>query len=140
MQFDMLPPTLTVWEMFRFSAKLRLPAHFHENVIRSRADEMCDIMGLKEAKDSPIGDEQIAGISGGQKKRVGVGVELIADPEFVFLDEPTTGLDSHTALELVKTLQKLARQGHCIIVVIHQPSAAVFNTFDTLWLLSKGKF
>lgn len=140
MQMDLLPPTSTVFEMFRFSAKLRLPAHFDERVIQERANEMCEVMGLMRAKDSLIGDEKIPGISGGQKKRVSVGTELIPDPDFLFLDEPTTGLDSHTALALVKTFRKLAKKGHVVIVVIHQPSAAVFYTFDTLWLLSRGKF
>jgi len=140
MQIDLLTPTFTVFEQFRFSARLRLPSFLDEIPIRERAEEMCGIMGLKRAKDSLIGDERIPGISGGQKKRVAVGSELIPDPNFLFLDEPTSGLDSHSALSLCKTLSELAKKGHCVIVVIHQPSAECFCQFDTLWLLSQGKF
>lgn len=140
MQIDLVTPTFTVREQFRFSARLRLPSFLDEIRIQERADEMCQTMGLQRAADSLIGDEVIPGISGGQKKRVAVGTELIPDPNFLFLDEPTSGLDSHSALSLCKTLRELAKKGHCVIVVIHQPSAECFSCFDTLWLLSQGKF
>ena len=77
-------------------------------------------------------------ISGGERKRTAIGVELITDPSLILLDEPTSGLDSFKALTIVKLLKKLARQGKTIISTIHQPSSESFNEFDRLLLMSDG--
>ena len=78
------------------------------------------------------------GISGGERKRTSIGVELLTNPSLIFLDEPTTGLDSSTALNLMMLIKKLASEGRTIISTIHQPSSDIFNSFDKLILLVEG--
>jgi len=77
-------------------------------------------------------------ISGGERKRTAIGVELITDPSLILLDEPTSGLDSFKALQIVQLLKKLARQGKTVISTIHQPSSESFLEFDRLLLMSDG--
>lgn len=80
------------------------------------------------------------GISGGERKRTSIGVELITDPSLIFLDEPTTGLDSFTATSVMETLGDLARKDNrTVISTIHQPNSDIFEMFDRLVLLAKGK-
>lgn len=80
------------------------------------------------------------GISGGERKRTSIGVELITDPTMIFLDEPTTGLDSFTATSVMETLGDLARKFNCTVIsTIHQPNSDIFEMFDRLMLLAKGK-
>ncbi len=78
-------------------------------------------------------------MSGGERKRTSIGVELITDPNLIFLDEPTTGLDSFTATSVVETLRDLARAGRTVISTIHQPNSDIFEMFDRLMLLAQGK-
>ena len=78
-------------------------------------------------------------MSGGERKRTSIGVELISNPSLIFLDEPTTGLDSFTATQVMKLLSKLASSGRTIIQTIHQPNSDIFTMFDRLMLLAKGK-
>ena len=86
-----------------------------------------------------VGHERKKVLSGGERKRTAIGVELITDPQMVMLDEPTSGLDSFTAFRICKVLQKLARdQGKTIISTIHQPSSQTFSTFDRLILMADG--
>jgi len=77
-------------------------------------------------------------ISGGERKRTAIGVELITNPSLILLDEPTSGLDSFKALQIVQLLKRLARQGKTIISTIHQPSSESFLEFDRLLLMSDG--
>lgn len=86
-----------------------------------------------------VGDNLHRGVSGGERKRVCIGVELVTSPKIIFLDEPTSGLDSATTLDVVRVLKNLSRSGQTIICTIHQPSAAAFAMFDQLVLLSRGK-
>lgn len=79
------------------------------------------------------------GISGGEKKRTSIGVDLITNPSLIFLDEPTTGLDSTTALQVIILLRQLANEGRTVISTIHQPSSEVFAEFDRLLLLVEGR-
>ena len=81
----------------------------------------------------------IKGVSGGERKRTSIGVELITDPMLIFLDEPTTGLDSFTAMSVVETMRELALSGRTIVSTIHQPSSETFETFDRLMLMCLGK-
>lgn len=77
-------------------------------------------------------------LSGGERKRTAIGVELITDPSLILLDEPTSGLDSFKAYQIVKLLKKLARNGKTVISTIHQPSSESFHLFDRLILMSDG--
>jgi len=81
----------------------------------------------------------IKGVSGGERKRTSIGVELITDPNLIFLDEPTTGLDSFTATSVIDTLKDLANSGRTIISTIHQPNSDIFENFDQLMLMALGK-
>lgn len=81
----------------------------------------------------------MAGLSGGERKRCSIGVELICDPKILLLDEPTSGLDSVTSAKIVNLLQQLSRMGRTIIYTIHQPTAEVLTYFDDLMLLTQGK-
>ena len=83
---------------------------------------MIDALGLRHIAHAPIGDETRRGISGGQRKRVNVGMELVAQPSLLFLDEPTSGLDSTTSFELLHALRAQTRAGANVIAVLHQPS------------------
>ncbi|KAL5968320.1 Broad substrate specificity ATP-binding cassette transporter ABCG2 [Taenia solium] len=86
-----------------------------------------------------IGTELIRGISGGERKRTSIGMEIIADPSVLFLDEPTTGLDAFTAGSVIQTLKSLSRRGRTIILSIHQPKYSIYKLFDSLTLMSNGK-
>jgi ABC-type multidrug transport system ATPase subunit len=86
-----------------------------------------------------VGGELIKGISGGERKRTSVGVELVTKPALVFLDEPTSGLDSYSAVQLCQVLKKVANAGSSVLFTIHQPSSEIFNSFDRLILMNKGR-
>lgn len=79
------------------------------------------------------------GISGGERKRTSIGVELITNPSLIFLDEPTTGLDSFTATQVMRTLRDLANSGRTVVQTIHQPNSEIYDLFDKLMLLAGGK-
>jgi ABC-type multidrug transport system ATPase subunit len=94
---------------------------------------------LTKCQNTKIGGPLVKGVSGGERKRTSIGVELITDPYLVFLDEPTTGLDSFTATSVMETLKDLAKSGRTIIQTIHQPNSDIFEMMDRLMLLAKGK-
>jgi ABC-type multidrug transport system ATPase subunit len=96
-------------------------------------------LGLQHVQDSFVGSEGERGISGGQKKRVSIGVEIIHLPQIIFLDEPTTGLDSAISFEVMSAVRKLANQQRTIVCTIHQPSPQTYALFDKLLLLAHGK-
>lgn len=97
------------------------------------------MLGLEKCKDTLIGDVNKKTISGGERKRCSIGVELITDPSVILLDEPTSGLDSFTATSICKLMQKLAHeQGKTVIGTIHQPSSEAFSYFDRLLLMTDG--
>ena len=96
-------------------------------------------LGLKECADTRVGDGfKKGGCSGGERRRVSIGVQMLRNPSILFLDEPTTGLDATSAFHLVKTLKHLANTGRTIITTIHQPRSDIFFLFDNLTLLSRG--
>jgi ABC-type multidrug transport system ATPase subunit len=95
-------------------------------------------LGLEKCANTKIGSELIRGISGGERKRTSIGVELLTNPSMIFLDEPTTGLDSNTAVTIMYLLRDMANNGRTVVSVIHQPSTEIFNKFDKLILLCKG--
>jgi len=142
-QDDLLLSNLTVKETVRFSARLKTPKHVTDSEVEMLVDNTLSKLGLTHVQDSligmPGGSGKSRGISGGERKRVAVAVELVARPSILILDEPTSGLDASTAHQLMVTLKSLAELGHSIAVVIHQPRTSIFNMFDNLLLLSKGK-
>lgn len=137
-QFDSLLPFDTVYETLLFAARLRLPATLDDSTKQSMVDEVLEILELSSIRDLIIGNASIQGLSPSQLKRVNIGVELVSNPTILFLDEPTTGLDSHAAQVVMKAVRRIARSGRSIICTIHQPSAELFYLFDRLCLLGAG--
>ena len=138
MQQDVLLPTLTVRETLQYSADLRLPPSTSAQDRSRVVEEVILELGLKECADTRVGDSQHRGCSGGEKRRVSIGVQLLANPSVLFLDEPTTGLDATSAFQLMRTLKALASKGRTIITTIHQPRSEIWDLFDNLILLTKG--
>ena len=138
MQQDILIPTLTVRETLQYSADLRLPSSMREADRKRIVEEVILELGLKECANTRIGNTQHRGCSGGEKRRVSIGVQLLANPSVLFLDEPTTGLDATSAFQLIRTLKKLASKGRTIVTTIHQPRSEIWDFFDNLIVLSKG--
>ncbi|XP_074583480.1 ABC transporter G family member 12-like [Curcuma longa] len=129
--------TLTVRETITYSAHLRLPGRTRKaKVVEATIHEM----GLQECADRAIGNWHLRGISGGEKKRLSIALEILTRPRLLFLDEPTTGLDSAAAFFVMQTLKQMAVDGNKTIVCsIHQPSSEVFGLLDDLCLLSAGE-
>lgn len=138
MQQDVLLPSLTVRETLRYSANLRLPPPTTEEERMQIVEEVILELGLKDCADTRIGNSQHRGCSGGEKRRTSIGVQLLANPSILFLDEPTTGLDATSAYQLVRTLKTLAKKGRTIITTIHQPRSEIWDLFDNLVILSRG--
>ncbi|KAJ6655405.1 hypothetical protein lerEdw1_005402 [Lerista edwardsae] len=138
-QDDVVMGTLTVRENFQFSAALRLSRTVREQEKEERVNQIIKELGLTKVADSKVGTQFIRGISGGERKRTNIGMELITDPAILFLDEPTTGLDASTANAVLLLLKRMSRQGKTIIFSIHQPRYTIFKLFDNLTLLAAGK-
>ena len=94
---------------------------------------------MEKCQHTKIGGPHVKGVSGGERKRASIGVELITDPTLIFLDEPTTGLDTYTAHSVVETMRDLAYSGRTVVSTIHQPNSIMFRNFDRLMLLARGK-
>ncbi|KAJ3094464.1 hypothetical protein HDU97_008035 [Phlyctochytrium planicorne] len=137
-QEDIMHRELTVRENILYSARIRLPRSWTNAMIEKHTDDVIEALNLTKVKHTPIGDELTRGISGGQRKRVNVGMELVACPLAVFLDEPTSGLDSTSALDLADILRSVAHLGLTIVSVIHQPRIEIFERFDDVLLISPG--
>ena len=129
---------LTVRETLKMYAALRLPHAYSRHRCERVVQDVIEVLQLSNISDSIIGDESKRGISGGQRKRVNVGMEMVAMPALLFLDEPTSGLDSTTSFDLLDALGKLASIGVNILAVLHQPSFQLYEKFDTVLLLGKG--
>ena len=139
-QDDVILPTMTVKEAIMMSARLRLPKKTTEIEIQERCDEMIRILSLQKCENTLIGSALSKGISGGERKRVALAMELIPNPSILLLDEPTSGLDTVNAYNVVSLLSDLAHQtSRTIIVTIHQPPSEIFHMLDDLLLLADGK-
>ncbi|KAK1393353.1 ABC transporter domain-containing protein [Heracleum sosnowskyi] len=136
-QDEALFPLLTVEETLIYSARFRL----HGSISRAttRATQLLQELGLDHVAGARIGDESKRGISGGEKRRVSIGIALVHDPAVLLLDEPTSGLDSAAALQVMSLLKSMAKtQSKTIILTIHQPGFRIIELFDQVILLSKG--
>lgn len=129
---------LTVKETVDFAARLRMDEACTPDVRSRRVHTILKMLGLADNTDSTVGGDMFRGISGGELKRLSIAVEIINLPDMIFLDEPTTGLDSHIALEVVRCVRNLANQNRTVLCTIHQPSAATYALFDKLLLLAAG--
>ncbi|KAM3141213.1 hypothetical protein pb186bvf_006598 [Paramecium bursaria] len=137
MQNDILLETLTPREALTFVASFK---YNDDQVIQRRVNETLKNMKLEGCQHTKIGGFIFKGLSGGERKRTSIGIELVSDPCCILLDEPTSGLDSFTAFYIINELQFLAKlQQRTIIFTIHQPSTDIFQMFDRIILLVQGK-
>ncbi|XP_016462263.2 ABC transporter G family member 14 [Nicotiana tabacum] len=137
-QDDILYPHLTVTETLLFTALLRLPQSLSKQEKEQHVEHVITELGLNKCRNSMIGGPLFRGISGGEKKRVSIGQEMLINPSLLLLDEPTSGLDSTTALRILTTVKRLANGGRTVITTIHQPSSRLYHMFDKVVLLSEG--
>eukprot|EP01080_Neovahlkampfia_damariscottae_P000220 gene220-4466_t len=137
-QEDIMLRMMTVYETLYFAARTKLSWRKSNAEITKIVDDVLEKLDLMDVKDSIIGDEETRGISGGQRKRVNIGIELVSDPTVLFLDEPTSGLDSAAANDVCKNLKKIAETGIPVVTVIHQPRYEIFSMIDDILLLGKG--
>ena len=134
MQHDQIFEYFSPMELFTQSALL---AGIPEP--KTKVKEVIELLGLEKCKDTQIGEEMNRRLSGGELKRTSIGLELITDPTIIFLDEPTTGLDSKSALDVAKILKMLSKNGRTIITTLHQPSKEILERFDRVMCLCEGK-
>lgn len=138
-QDDILFQTMTVRECFEFAAKLKLGGVTAEAKMQ-RVEDIINDLKMVKCQNTKIGGPLVKGVSGGERKRTSIGVELITDPSLIFLDEPTTGLDSFTASHVMEILLDLAKKNkRTVFSTIHQPNSDCFEIFDRLLLLARGK-
>uniref|UniRef100_A0A182VUV0 ABC transporter domain-containing protein n=1 Tax=Anopheles minimus TaxID=112268 RepID=A0A182VUV0_9DIPT len=133
-QVDRLQTLLTVLENMRIAADLKLGPEVSRHEKESIIEDILTVLGLYEHQFTIT-----KRLSGGQRKRLSIALELINNPTIMFLDEPTTGLDSFSCNQVVDLLKQLAKQGRTIICTIHQPSAKLFQEFDQVYVLSNGE-
>ncbi|KAK0199972.1 P-loop containing nucleoside triphosphate hydrolase protein [Desarmillaria ectypa] len=133
-----LLPYLTVRETLEFVAVLRLPSWMSKKQKQQKADEVMKKMGLKDCANTLVGNEVLKGISGGEKRRVSIAIQVLTDPQVLMLDEPTSGLDTFTAASIMDVLRRLSDEGRTIITVLHQSSSELFEHFGNVLLLTKG--
>jgi ABC-type multidrug transport system ATPase subunit/pSer/pThr/pTyr-binding forkhead associated (FHA) protein len=138
-QDDIVHPELTVWEAVRYSAKFRLPPDYSEEEIDRRVSITLAQLGLEGVAHLQIGKPEKKVLSGGQRKRVNIAMELVTDPVIMFLDEPTSGLAADDTASLVELLAQLAKEtGKTIIATIHQPAKDEFEKFNLALILGTG--
>lgn len=137
-QDDIVHGNLTVEENLRFSARCRLAEDLPKADKVLVVERVIESLGLQGVRESLVGTVQKRGISGGQRKRVNVGLEMVMEPSLLILDEPTSGLDSSSSNLLLKALRREALEGVNICMVVHQPSYTLYKMFDDLILLAKG--
>ena len=138
-QDDIVHPELTVFEAVRYSAKFRLPPDYSEEEIERRVNTTLAQLGLENVSHLQIGKPEKKVLSGGQRKRVNIAMELVTDPVIMFLDEPTSGLAADDTAALVQLLSELAKQtGKTIITTIHQPAKEEFEKFNLALILGPG--
>lgn len=137
-QFDVQSPQLTVRETVEFSAKMRLDESIPKHTKIEYVDRVLTILELDIIAGHLVGDDTTGGLSFEQRKRLSIAVELASNPSCIFLDEPTSGLSSRAASIVVRCLRRIADSGIAVVATIHQPSVAIFNSFDNLLLLKSG--
>jgi ABC-type multidrug transport system ATPase subunit/pSer/pThr/pTyr-binding forkhead associated (FHA) protein len=138
-QDDIVHPELTVFEAVKYSAKFRLPPDYSDEEIDRRVEETLLALGLESVRNLQIGRPEKKVLSGGQRKRVNIALELVTDPVILFLDEPTSGLAADDTTALVNLLAELTRAtGKTIIMTIHQPAKDEFEKFNLCLVLGFG--
>lgn len=138
-QDDLLIEELSVFQNLYYNAKLCFDNYNEEQLVET-VNKVLKNLGLFEIKDIQVGSPLNKKISGGQRKRLNIALELIREPAVLFLDEPTSGLSSRDSENILDLLKELALKGKLVFVVIHQPSSDIFKMFDKLLILDTGGF
>ncbi|NOS94561.1 MAG: ATP-binding cassette domain-containing protein, partial [Cyclobacteriaceae bacterium] len=138
-QDDLLMDDLTVFQNLYYSARLCF-GHYSRKEIGDLVEKVLLNLGLSEIRNLKVGSPLEKTISGGQRKRLNIGLELLREPTVLFVDEPTSGLSSRDSENIMDLLKELSLRGKMIFVVIHQPSSDIFKMFDTLIILDVGGF
>lgn len=138
-QDDLLIEELTVYENLYYNAKLCF-ADYSEEQLQKRVLEVLESLGLDQRKDLKVGSVLDKTISGGQRKRLNIALELIREPAILFVDEPTSGLSSRDSENVIDLLKELSLKGKLIFVVIHQPSSDIYKMFDKMYILDTGGY
>lgn len=136
-QDDIVHPQLTVRQALYFSARLR--TDLTDGEIDARSVKVLEDLGIPDKIDTIIGSPERKTLSGGQRKRVNIALELITDTPVLFLDEPTSGLSSYDAEAVIDLLKGMSKTGKTILTTIHQPSLKVYKQFDDLLMVSRDK-
>ena len=136
-QDDLLIEDLTVYQNLYYAAKLCFDKT-EKSLIHDLVNRTLDALGLTDAKDLKVGNPLQKTISGGQRKRLNIGLELLREPSVLFVDEPTSGLSSRDSENIMDLLKELSLRGKMVFVVIHQPSSEIFKMFDKLLILDTG--
>ncbi|XP_021073631.1 ATP-binding cassette sub-family G member 8 isoform X1 [Mus pahari] len=137
-QHDQLLPNLTVRETLAFIAQMRLPRTFSQAQRDKRVEDVIAELRLRQCANTRVGNTYVRGVSGGERRRVSIGVQLLWNPGILILDEPTSGLDSFTAHNLVTTLSRLAKGNRLVLISLHQPRSDIFRLFDLVLLMTSG--
>ncbi|KFK33824.1 hypothetical protein AALP_AA5G065100 [Arabis alpina] len=137
-QFDIHSPLLTVYESLQYSAWLRLPPNIDKNTRELFIEEVMELIELEALREMLVGYVGVSGLSSEQRKRMTIAVELVANPSILFMDEPTSGLDARAAAIVMRTVRNTVNTGRTVVCTIHQPSIDIFESFDELFLLTRG--
>jgi ABC transport system ATP-binding/permease protein len=138
-QDDMLIEELSVYQNLYFNARLCFGDYNEEQLVNTVEKVLRDL-DLYEIKDLQVGDMMNKKVSGGQRKRLNIGLELMREPVVLFIDEPTSGLSSFDSEKVMSLLRSQALSGKLVFAIIHQPSSDIIKMFDRLWLLDKGGY
>ena len=134
-QDDIIHPELSVTEALTYAAELRLPDGTPKKEIQQRVRKLLDQLQMRHAANVLVGGPEKKGISGGQRKRVNIALELLTQPSLLFLDEPTSGLASEDAVNVVNLLRGLTDEGKTVLMTIHQPGYRIYSTLDSVIIL-----
>ena len=138
-QDDMLIEELTVYENLYFNARLCF-GEYNEEQLNQTVDKVLLDLGLFDIRELQVGDVMNKKVSGGQRKRLNIGLELMREPGVLFVDEPTSGLSSFDSEKVMSLLKNQALTGKLVFTIIHQPSSDILKMFDRLWILDKGGY
>jgi ABC transport system ATP-binding/permease protein len=138
-QDDMLIEELTVYQNLYFNARLCF-GDYNEEQLNRTVNEVLQDLELYEIKDLQVGELLNKKVSGGQRKRLNIGLELMREPVVMFVDEPTSGLSSFDSEKVMNLLRLMTLQGKLVFAIIHQPSSDIIKMFDRLWILDKGGY
>ncbi|KAB8277491.1 P-loop containing nucleoside triphosphate hydrolase protein [Aspergillus minisclerotigenes] len=136
-QHDILPAMLTVREILSYASELSLGSAGASEIDRA-VDNIISRLGLENCAETRIGDSKNKGCSGGERRRVSIGIQLLKATSVLFCDEPTTGLDATTAFQVIQTLKRLADSGMTVVISLHSPRSDAWSLFDNVILLSGG--